>query len=230
MDRPIRNVLVAGLEPVFYRRLEPVLRRSNFDVDRVPYARTALDLIQDISFDVLVFGHPLAGADLEDVLDAVNSEGSPCRSSAILLLTTAERLPALAAHCEGDRVRALCLDASEDELQSEVSSLLRVAPRLSVRITIRLAVQLADGSTELLSQTENVSLGGMLVRTPRPYPVDAEVAFELFLPGRSAPVTGEGRVVRHAADERGRLSGLGVRFVRFDDDGRHRLQSFLDTP
>jgi len=226
MDRSIRNVLVAGVESVFFRRFEPLLRRSKFDVDRVPYARTALDLIADISFDVLVFGYPPAGSNMEEVLTAVRRKGSPCQRSAVLLLASENRLAEAQQLCHGDRCRVLSVNASELELQGEVSALLRVAPRLSLRITIRLAVQVADGSTELLSQTENVSLGGMLVRTPRPYPVDAKVRFELFLPNGSAPVLGSGEVVRHATDGRGHITGLGVKFVSFDA-GVERMQSFL---
>lgn len=228
MDRPIRNVLLAGVPKALAERFEPLLRRPDFDVDHVPNARSAVDLVRLIGFDVLVLGYPTIGPPVEELLDLIRAEGSPCRRSAVLLLVPGGRLAEVEPFLGHGNTRAVATDASDRELQNVVASLLRVAPRLAVRVTVRLQVQLADGRTELLSQTENVSATGLLVRTRRPYPVETPVRFELYLPNEPAPVSGGGLVVRHATDRARRVTGLGIKFTGFARGGEVRLKAFLD--
>lgn len=228
MERPIRNVLVAGVHASLADRFEPLLRRSNFDVDHVPNARSAVDLVRMIGFDVLVFGYPTVGPPLEELLGLIRAQDSPCRRSAVLLLVPRSRLAEVEPFLGRGHTRSLAADASDHELQTAVASLLRVAPRLAVRVTVRLHVQLADGETELLSQTENVSATGLLVRTRRAYPVETALQFDLYIPNESTPVSGRGLVVRHASDRSRRVTGLGVKFTELEAGGRLRLEAFLD--
>lgn len=80
----------------------------------------------------------------------------------------------------------------------------------------------------ILTQTENVSRGGMLVRVRKPQPVDAKLRFELLLPEDSVPIKGSGEVVRHTRDWRGEVTGVGIKFSTFGNDGRLRLKEFLN--
>jgi len=219
---------VAGVPASLAERFEPLLRRSNFDVDHVPNARSALDLVRVIGFDVLVFGYPLVGPPLGELLDVVRARDSPCHRSAVLLLVPPSRLSEVEPVLGRGYTRSLATDASDHELQGAVASLLRVAPRLAVRITVRLHVQLADGHSELLSQTENVSATGLLVRTRRGYPVETPLRFDLYLPNEPQAVSGRGLVVRHATDRARRVTGLGIRFTELDAGGESRLKTFLD--
>ncbi len=228
MEKPIRNVLVAGVQASLAERFEPLLRRSNFDVDHVPNARSAVDLVRMIGFDVLVFGYPPVGPSLEELLGLIRAQDSPCRRSAVLLLAPRGRLAEVDSFVGQGHTRSLAADASDHELQSAVASLLRVAPRLAVRVTVRLQVQLADGQTEVLSQTENVSTTGLLVRARQTYPMETPVQFELFLPNDSLPVSGCGLVVRHATDRAKRVTGLGIKFTELLAGGDARLNAFLD--
>jgi hypothetical protein len=205
-----------------------LLRRSNFDVDHVPNARSAVDLVRLIGFDVLVLGYPPVGPTLDELLDLVRAKDSPCRRSAVLILAPRDRLTEVEPSLGRGYTRALATDAPDAELQKVVASLLRVSPRLAVRVTVRLQVQLADGQTELMSQTENVSSSGLLVRARRSYPVETAVQFELYLPGESVPVSGRGMVVRQATDRGGRVTGLGVKFAELFASGEPRLNAFLD--
>ncbi len=227
MDQSIRNVLVVGVEKEFHNRFQPLLERRRFDVDWVAHSASARALIRSVAIDVLVLRYPLADPPVEDLLKDIRSMESPCRKSSVLLLASRERLAAAAQLADGEKTRVLPIDADDETLQRTVASLLRTAPRLSVRMTIRLEAVLGDGSTMILTQTENVSRGGMLVRVRRPQPVDARLRFELLLPEDSAPVRGLGEVVRNTRDPQGRPIGVGIRFVSFKDDGKVRLGGYL---
>jgi hypothetical protein len=228
MGKARRNVLVAGVDPPFAARLAPLLGRSSFDVDSLANARSAADLIRVIAFDVLILGYPTVGLSMTGLMDLVRAEGSPCRSSAVLLLAPRERLSEVGRFHAPALTRVVPLDASDDRLQEELAALLRVAPRHSVRITVRLQVQLADGQAEVLTQTENVSANGLLVRATRVFPIGSSVRFELFLPDHSAPVTGRGVVVRHAAGLGQRVTGLGIELVDLPAREYTRLKHFLE--
>ena len=109
-----------------------------------------------------------------------------------------------------------------------MASLLRVAPRLTVRLPIRLEVQIGEGQAVALSQTENVSVSGMLVRSNRSYPVEADLRFELFIPDQTGVISGGGQVVRHTLDPRGHPNGLGVKFLSWEGIGQARLAEYLE--
>ncbi len=227
MEKAIRNVLVVGVEPDFHRRFEPLLKRRHFDVDRVAEAGCALALVQAVAIDVLVLRYPLGNPSVEDLLHNIRSAESPCRRSAVLVLASPGDFHKAEKLADGQRTHILPIDADHETLQETIALLLRMAPRLSVRITIRLEALLGNGSTMVLTQTENVSNGGMLVRVRKPQPVDAKLRFELLLPEDSVPVKGIGEVVRHTKDWRGDISGVGIKYTTFENSGDQRLTEFL---
>jgi len=227
MEQAIRNVLVVGVEPDFHRRFEPLLRRRHFDVDRVAEASCALALVQAVAIDVLVLRYPLGSPSVEEILSQIRQAESPCKRSAVLVLASPADMSEAEKMADGLRTHVLSVDADYEKLQETVSSLLRSAPRLSVRINIRLEAFLGNGSMMILTQTENVSRGGMLVRLRKPQPVEAKLRFELLLPEDSVPVKGTGEVVRHTRDWRGEVTGVGIRFAVFRDDGELRLREYL---
>ena len=227
MEKTIRNVLVVGVEPDFHRRFEPLLKRRHFDVDRVAEAGCALALVQAVAIDVLVLRYPLGNPSVEHLLQSIRSAESPCKRSAVLLLASPNDFDKAEKLADGIKTHVLSVDADSEDLQETIARLLRAAPRLSVRITIRLEAVLGNNSTMILTQTENVSRGGMLVRVRKPQPVDARLRFELLLPEDSNPVKGIGEVVRHTRDWRGDISGVGIKYATFEDGGDLRLMEFL---
>jgi DNA-binding NarL/FixJ family response regulator len=229
MDKAIRNVLVVGTEPSLHERLEPLLRRSHFDVDRVTESSAALSLIEAVAIDILVLSGSLTRPTVSELLEVIRSPGCPCHRSAVLVFCAPGDIPqGDEGNGRHDFTRFLSSDASNKELDEAVASLLRESPRLSVRLSIRIEAQLGNGSTMVLTQTENVSYGGMLVRMTRPLPTEAGLRFELLLPAGFSSVSGLGQVVRQTQDWKGRTTGVGMRFVAFDGGGKSALEGFLE--
>jgi Tfp pilus assembly protein PilZ len=76
---------------------------------------------------------------------------------------------------------------------------------------------------------ENVSLGGLFVRTDRLEEVGTEVAVDLVKPGWKKRLSVEARVTSRidALDGRKRMPGLGMQFVRVDVAQHERLRSMM---
>jgi hypothetical protein len=189
----------------------------------------ALVLVEAVAFDIIVVGYPLPDHSAEELLEVVRREGSPCRRSAVLLLAAEDRVDEIEPLCGNGFTRAVAAGASREVLHDVVSSLLRVAPRLSLRLSIRLEVELEEGRTVALSQTENVSKGGILVRSRRLYPIETGVRFELFLPDEEDSIVGTGLIVHHTQGLKGTIRGFGVKFITFQNDCEERLTVFVSS-
>lgn len=221
------RILAVGIDRLLYDKIEPLLNRSYFDVDRVPRGESALILCSQVRFDLMIVGYPLPDMSLDALLEGIRRPESPCAENQLLLLAPAEQLAELHP-LVGDGVDAVMSIGQPVQLLEEVASrLLEVAPRTATRLMVKLEAELREGKSLTLCQTENVSETGMLLRTDRLYPVGTQVQFELFLPGDRAAISGRAEVVRHTHQLIERVEGLGVRFAEFAGEGRRRLQEFL---
>src|ERR1700687_2818021 len=80
-------------------------------------------------------------------------------------------------------------------------------------------------------QVENVSMGGIFVRTDRLEEVGTEIFIDLVKPGWKRQLTLNARITSRVDAVDGRLSkrmpGMGLQFLRLDDKQHDRLQSLL---
>jgi CheY-like chemotaxis protein len=226
-SRGRRSVLVVNVDQELYDKIAPLLNRTELEVDRFPRASAALDLVTRVPVDVLLVGYPLPDVATQQFLDAVRSESSPCRQSPLLLLAHHDQLGEASRFIGRGANRVVAVEESSEGLQQEVSALLAVAPRSSLRLMVRMVVSVGDGSSLEMSQTENLSETGMLVRTGAIYPLGSRLAFEFHLGGDRLPIRGEGEVTRHTTPGREQVRGVGIRFVAFEKDGLIRLQRYL---
>ncbi len=104
----------------------------------------------------------------------------------------------------------------------------RSAPRVPIDALVR--IQVADQEELVDVLAANISLTGMFVRTQEPHPAGSVLRFELRLGDDSASAQGVGEV---AWVRRGELfsvlpAGMGIRFRRFDQDGRDVISRVID--
>ncbi len=76
----------------------------------------------------------------------------------------------------------------------------------------------------------NVSMTGMFVRSERPEPPGARVAFELDLAGDRPPILGQAEVVwgRPQDEGLGRPAGKGLRFIEIDSAQRDQIREAVE--
>jgi hypothetical protein len=92
--------------------------------------------------------------------------------------------------------------------------------RLPVQFACRYRVANSPGFVE--SAISEIGVGGALLTTSSPLPLDTELTLEVTPPGAAAPIAIAGRVSYHAPS-----GGSGLRFVSRDGDGDRRLRELI---
>lgn len=92
--------------------------------------------------------------------------------------------------------------------------------RLPVQFACRYRV--ANSPAFVDSAISEIGVGGALLTTSEPLPLDTELTLEVTPPGAAAPIAIAGRVSYHAPS-----GGSGLRFVSRDGDGDRRLRELI---
>lgn len=92
--------------------------------------------------------------------------------------------------------------------------------RLPVQFACRYRVTNSPAFVE--SAISEIGVGGALLTTSTPLPLDTELTLEVTPPGGAAPIAIAGRVSYHAPS-----GGSGLRFVSRDGDGDRRLRELI---
>jgi uncharacterized protein (TIGR02266 family) len=221
------RVLVVGLERKLYLKLEPLLGRSLLTVDRVPRGESGLLLTGNVVFDLIVLRHPLPDMALGSFINRVHEPGAPCGAAQILVLTDDAQIALLQSMIPDGPRCVLSVNQPTKLLEQVASRLLGVTPRVAARVLVRLTVKLQEGQQLLSCQSENVSEGGMMLRTDASFPMGTHVDFELTLPGDRLPLKGEAEVARQAVADVEGVQGFGLKFLSLKSDGHSRLNRFL---
>ena len=226
--RGLRRILAVGLEAELYTRIEALLNRSYFEVDKVPRGESGRVLCSLIPFDLLIVRFPLPDMEIADLVAAVRVEDSPCARSHLLLLADPERLAEAQRLVGAGADAALATDKAGDLMTKLAARLLHVAPRVATRIMVHLQVQISDGERHVFCQTADLSTSGMFVRTDESHPLETRMSFQLLLPEERDAVVGTAAVVRAAVGGQGSLEGIGLRFIDFRPGCEARLRAYLE--
>jgi Tfp pilus assembly protein PilZ len=92
--------------------------------------------------------------------------------------------------------------------------------RLPVQFACR--YRIANSPSFVDSAISEIGVGGALLTTAEPLPLDTELTLEVTPPGAAAPIAIAGRVSYHAPS-----GGSGLRFVSRDGDGDRRLRELI---
>ncbi len=222
-----QRLLILGMETPALHRVVPILRRAEFDTYQAVGSGEALELLQDVRFDLIIARHPLAGVPLADLVTTLRGSGSAGRHAGLLLLADPIAVDEVAAFMGRGVNRVVSLDAPSDRLLDAVADLLAADPRQTVRAVIQLELWVEGSRERALTLVENASPTGLLVRGCREVPVGARLRFELLFPGEAEPVRGELEVVRRTDPEREPIDGFGARVLAFAGDGERRLRRLL---
>ncbi len=232
MDGNRRKVLVISgrgeTDSGLLRFLLPALVRFDCDVERIPPGSNILEFIERNYFDLIVIGFPIEQPTLPALLKSVRWRESACRNSAVLVVT--DRVAKRRAEDYRGRGfnRMVLDDATEWELEGAIRELLEVEPRVPLSVPARLDLPLGGQVERVVAQIDNLSTSGMLVRGRWVVEIGSPVTFELTLPGETKSLRGLSEVVRPTVREREGVVGFALQFVRFDGDGRQRLERFVE--
>jgi Tfp pilus assembly protein PilZ len=92
--------------------------------------------------------------------------------------------------------------------------------RLPVAVPVRYRV--GDGPAYLEAELTEISVGGALLSTPQPLPIDTDVILELTPPGAVSPLSISGKATYHGPN-----GGTGLKFLYRDGGGSRRLRELV---
>ena len=92
--------------------------------------------------------------------------------------------------------------------------------RLPVSVPVRYRV--TNSSNYVDSEISEIGVGGALLTTPQPLPIDTELTLEVVPPGAAGAIEIAGRVSYHVPS-----GSTGLRFVSRDGDGDRRLRELI---
>jgi hypothetical protein len=92
--------------------------------------------------------------------------------------------------------------------------------RLPIEVTVR--YRLTNSASWMDCALIEIGVGGALLATPEPLPIDTELTLEIVPPGAAAPLAIACRVSYHTPP-----GGSGLRFMTRDGDGDRRLRELI---
>lgn len=92
--------------------------------------------------------------------------------------------------------------------------------RLPVSVSVR--YRIANSASFIECAISEIGVGGALLTTSEPLPIDTELTLEVVPPGAAAPLAIASRVSYHVPS-----GGSGLRFVSRDGDGERRLRELI---
>jgi len=97
--------------------------------------------------------------------------------------------------------------------------------RRSRRVEVEIWVEELLGRDRYMRRTHDLSEDGVFFDVALPSPVGSQVTLRFTVPGDRQPIVAYGEVATVGAGDK--QLGIGVRFTRFDGDGKRRLREFL---
>ena len=228
MTEKLPRVLLAGIGRGPFEALAPVLDRQKVQIVRVDTPEKAVERARMEPYSLVIFDAEPSEMPLEAMVASLRAESSASGKCSLLVIAEPGRAQAAHKLIDNGVNRVMDLDDPQELIEQQVADLLNVAPRAAIRFAARLFISLDDGVEEVFGQTSNVSVSGMLVQTPTLLEPGQRVMFEILLEGPVERVTGEAEIVRRAIPDRGGVSGIGIHFLSFENQGRDALDDILE--
>jgi hypothetical protein len=229
VDRHEPRVLAAGLGRVAFDRLAPELQRDTVGIEWVETPEAGVALARKSRYDVIIMDAEPCERPLEEVVRELRASRSRSRDAAVLILAEPDQVDAVRALKSHGVNRIMLVTDPPEIIREQMATLLDVAPRATVRLPTNVESVLGGTGRELFCQTENLSMSGMLVKTRHRPQLGSPVVFKIDLSDPVGTIFGRGELVRHATRDRGKIDGIGIKFLSFEDDGALLLREYLDA-
>ena len=89
-------------------------------------------------------------------------------------------------------------------------------------MSVSVRYRITNSASYVDCAVSEIGVGGALLTTPEPLPIDTELTLEVTPPGAAAPIAIASRVSYHVPS-----GGTGLRFVSRDGDGERRLRELI---
>jgi DNA-binding response OmpR family regulator len=219
-----RRALVVDDEPATCELIQKVLYAAGMDALTLTRSGQATSFLEEGKFDMVFFDLHMSSPDGIELSREVRRHGSN-RTTPIVLLSDDQRPSAMSQGFEAGASFFLYKPIDKERLLKLVRATqgrMDHERRQTRRVPFQSKVKLRFGLEEIVCETVDVSLNGILVRAPRIIPTGSAVHVSMDLSQRMKPLIGVGSVVRI-------LSGnqMGIHLDKLPLGESERLQEFL---
>jgi len=204
--------------------IEKVLTSAGIDSLTVTKSEEAPEILRHGKFTVAFLDYEMAFPDGLTLARQMRASGSN-RLTPIVLISDDQKPAAMAKGFEAGASFFVYKPIDRDRLMRLVRATqgaIDDVHRRTRRVEVKSKVQITFRGQEIVGETVNVSLEGMLIRTPRTLPVGSSVGVSLYLHQSMKPVVGAGSVVRLHGHEK-----MGIHLGRLTWEESQRLQEYL---
>jgi DNA-binding response OmpR family regulator len=219
-----RRALVVDDEPATCELIQRVLYAAGVDALTLTRSAQATSFLEEGKFDMVFFDLHMSSPDGIELSREMRRAGYN-RNTPIVLISDDQRPSAMTQGFAAGASFFLYKPIDKERLLKLVRATqgrMDHERRQTRRVPFRSKVRLKFGFEEIVAETVDVSLNGMLVRTPRPIPAGSPVHLSLELSHTAKPLTGAGSVARIAG-----ANQIGIHFDRLSMGESERLQEFL---
>ena len=98
--------------------------------------------------------------------------------------------------------------------------------RTKERIPVKMWIRNIDGNANYFQQTGNLSVSGMYILSPNPYPDNTTIQLEFQVPGTNHIINTEALVLK--SNEDGQFMGLSVKFINMKEQDKQMISRAVD--
>jgi DNA-binding response OmpR family regulator len=219
-----RRALIVDDEPALCELMKGVLNSTGLDSLTLTKSSDATGYLREEKFDVVVLDFAMPSPSGVDLAQQARGSGFNQRTP-IIMISDDPRPSAVSEGFEAGASFFLYKPLDTSRLlrlirvtQGAIEHEKRRFRRVPVRSKVRLSSELGDIDCE----TIDLSLNGMMVKTPRTMPTGSHVRVSLDMPNGAQPIVGNGSVMRMIGENQ---MGIQFNLLRTDESGR--LQEFL---
>lgn len=223
-DEMQRRALVVDDEQVTCDLIQKVLYAAGVDALTLTRSGEAVSFLEEGKFDMVFFDLHMGSPDGIELSLGMRRAGSN-RTTPIILLSDDQRPSAMTRGFAAGASFFLYKPVDKERLLKLIRATqgrMDHERRQTRRVPLQSMVRLRFGVEEIVCETIDVSMQGMLVKAPRVIPAGSPVHVTMELTQRMKPIIGTGSVARI-------LSGnqMGIHLDRLPVGESERLQEFL---
>jgi DNA-binding response OmpR family regulator len=219
-----KRAIIVDREAATCELIEKVLSSAGIESLTVTKSEEAPEILRHGKFAVAFLDYGKASPDGLALARQMRASGSN-RLTPIVLISDDQRPAAMAKGFEAGASFFVYKPIDKDRLLRLVRATrgaIDDVHRRTRRVATKSKVQITFRGQEIVGETINVSMEGILIRAPRTLPVGSSVGVSLHLNQSMKPVVGAGSVVRvHGHEE------MGIHLGRLTLEDSQRLQEYL---
>ena len=219
-----RRALVVDDEAIMCEFFQSVLNATGMDVVCLTKSSEAVQYLRDEKFDVVLLDLRMPTPDGVALARLARDSGFN-RMTPIIMISEDQHTRVVAEGFEAGASFFLYKPIDKKKLLQLVRATQGAVEherRRFRRIPLRSRVHFTNDTGEWDGETIDVSLNGMMVRTPKTVPQGSSLGFSLYLDSSMKPVVGAGSVMRVVGENQ-----MGILLNRMSVAETNRLQEFL---